>query len=412
MTPFYAIIRITELLSEVSTKFNEKLSESSKIFNLVTKLKISYTEEQKLSSGFQETRADLLGELARELRQFTGLSASWLRAAAAKRGMTVTDLQVMDVLESTGPSTAGQLADLTGLTTGAITGMLNRLEEAGLVRRERDPNDGRRVIVRLTPGKDKMREIGPIFDSLGKAWDEMASHYDDEQIAFLLGFLKHSNAMSRKEIVRLREAPSGGEGIFSAPLLDLESGRLVVSSGISRLTVHADAGMAELYQARFEGPMPDVKAQDGVVTIRYPRRLWIPGREQRAAEVTLSAAVPWRIMIQGGASEVIAELGGLDLAGLEVKGGGSLMRLELPAPSAVVPIRISGGASMVIIRRPAGVAALVHLKGWASQFVFDDQTFSAVGNDVRLQSPGYEAPAPCYDIEVASSASMVTITSG
>ncbi|HLI06811.1 MAG TPA: MarR family transcriptional regulator [Ktedonobacteraceae bacterium] len=53
-------------------------------------------------------------------------------------------MQVIDILDSTGTVTAGQLADLTGLTTGAITGMLNRLEEAGLVRRERDPNDGRR----------------------------------------------------------------------------------------------------------------------------------------------------------------------------------------------------------------------------------------------------------------------------
>src|SRR5947209_6453422 len=160
MTPFYAIIRITELLSEVSTKFTDKLSDLSNIFNLVTKLKISYTEEQKLSSGFQETRADLLGELARELRQFTGLSASWLRAAAARRGMTVTDLQVMDVLESTGPSTAGQLAELTGLTTGAITGMLNRLEEAGLVRRERDKSDCRRGLVRLERGEDERHRIG------------------------------------------------------------------------------------------------------------------------------------------------------------------------------------------------------------------------------------------------------------
>jgi DNA-binding MarR family transcriptional regulator len=61
-----------------------------------------------------------------ELRQFTGLAASFFRAAAARLGMTVTDLQVIDILESIGPSTAGQLADLTGLTTGAITGMLNR----------------------------------------------------------------------------------------------------------------------------------------------------------------------------------------------------------------------------------------------------------------------------------------------
>src|SRR5260370_4944360 len=153
-------------------------------------------EEQKLSSGSQEKRAEVLGELARELRQFNGLGASFFRAAAAQIGMTVTDMQVIDILESTGPSTAGQLADLTGLTTGAITGMLNRLEEAGLVRRERDPNDGRRVIVQLAKGKDERHEIGPIFDSLGKAWDEIASHYDDEQIAFLLDLLKRRNALS------------------------------------------------------------------------------------------------------------------------------------------------------------------------------------------------------------------------
>src|SRR5437764_9769232 len=280
--------------------------------------------------------------------------------------MTVTDMQVMDILDSTGPTTAGQLADLTGLTTGAITGMLNRLEQAGLVRRERDPNDGRRVIVRLERGKDEVHKIGPIFDSLGKAWDELASDYDDEQMAFLLEFLKRSNAMSRKEIIRLQEAPSSEGGIFSAPLLDLSSGRLVVSSGISRLTLRTTEGMAKLYQARFEGPVPSVAAKDGVVTIRYPRRLLGLGGQQRAAEVTLNVAIPWQIVIQGGASDVTAELGGLDLASLEVKGGLSMVRLELPMPTGRVPITISGGASAIIIRRPVGVAARAHLKGWSS----------------------------------------------
>ncbi len=368
-------------------------------------------EGQKLSSGSQEKRTEVSGELARELRQFTGLGASFFRAAAARIGITVTDMQVIDVLNLTGPMTAGQLADLTGLTTGAITGMLNRLEEAGLVRRERDPSDGRRVIVRLVPDKDEMQKIDSIFDSLRDAWDDMASHYDDEQLAFLLEFLKRSNALSRKEIVRLREAPSGKEGIFSAPLLDLASGRLVVSSGVSRLTLRTDDAIAELYQARFEGPAPSVAAKDGVVTIRYPRRLWVLGGEQRVAEVTLNAAIPWWIVIQGGASEVEARLDGLNLAGLEVTGGLSMTHLELPEPSGVVPIRISGGASQILVRRPVGVAARAHLKGWVSTFIFDDQTFSNVGNDVRLQSPGFDPTAPCYDIEVSSSASMVTITS-
>ncbi|HLL79933.1 MAG TPA: MarR family transcriptional regulator, partial [Ktedonobacteraceae bacterium] len=169
--------------------------------------------------------------------------------------------------------------------------------------------------------------------------------------------------------------------------------------------------MGELYQARFKGQPPDVKARDGVVTIRYPRRLWALTGEQRAAEVSLSTAVPWQIVIQGGAAEIVARLGNLDLAGLEIKGGLSMIRLELPAPSRVVPIRISGGASTITVRRPAGSAARAHLKGWVSTFVFDDQTFSDVGNDARLQSRGYTATAPYFDIEVASSASTVTITS-
>ncbi|HLZ59345.1 MAG TPA: MarR family winged helix-turn-helix transcriptional regulator [Ktedonosporobacter sp.] len=365
-----------------------------------------------MSRGSQEKHEEVLGELTRELRQFTGLAASFFRAAATRIGMTVTDMQVMDLLTHSGPSTAGQLADLTGLTTGAITGMLNRLEEAGLVRRERDPNDGRRVIVQLARGKDERQEIGPIFANIEKAWDEMASDYDDEQIAFLLEFLKRSNAISRKEVVRLREAPEGEGGIYTAALGELKSGRLVVSSGISRMTLRAGKGMTELYQASFEGPAPDVKAKEGVVTIRYPRRLWALVGEQRAAEVTLNAAIPWQVVIQGGAAEITAELGGLNLAGMEVKGGLSSIRLELPAPEGAVPIRISGGASEITIRRPAGVAARVHLKGWASHFIFDDQTFSDLGNDVRLQSPGFDLIAPYYDIEVASSVSAVTITAG
>jgi DNA-binding MarR family transcriptional regulator len=365
-----------------------------------------------LSSGSQQKRAEVLGELMRELRQSTSLGASFFRAAAARIGITVTDMQVIDVLNLTGPMTAGQLADLTGLTTGAITGMLNRLEEAGLVRRERDPNDGRRVIVRLVTGLDEMQKIDAIFDSLGDAWDDMVSHYDDEQLVFLLEFLKRSNALSRKEIVRLREAPSGKEGIFSAPLGDLASGRLVISSGISRLTLRTDDAMADLYQARFEGPPPSVAAKDGVVTIRYPRRLWVLGGEQRQAVVTLNTAIPWWIVIQGGASEVEARLDGLNLASLEITGGLSMTHLELPDPSGVVPIRISGGASEILVRRPVGVAARAHLKGWVSTFIFDDQIFSDLGNNVWLQSSGFDPTDSYYDIEVASSASMVTITSG
>ena len=365
-----------------------------------------------MSSGSQGQRAKLLGELARELRQLNGLSASFVRAAAARIGVTVTDMQVIESLTSTGPMTAGQLAELTGLTTGAITGMLNRLEEAGLVRRERDPEDARRVIVRLPPDSDQIRGISPTFDSIGKAWEEQVAQYDDEQIAFLIDFLKRTNAVTRQEIQWLREAPEGEKGSDSTPLGDLSSGELVVS-GAPLLTLRASNEIPALYQAHFEGPAPDVKTKDGAVTIRYPRRMWMmKGGSHSAAEVTLNAHIPWRITVQGGVSQITAELGGLNLVGLEVKGGMSMIEVKLPVPSGVIPVRISGGASQITVRRPEGVPAQVHLKGWVSEFIFDDQTFSAVGNDVRLQSRGYEATDRRYEIEVASSASMVIITAG
>jgi DNA-binding MarR family transcriptional regulator len=360
------------------------------------------------SQEVRETRATLLTELARELRQFNGLSASYFRAAAARNGMTATDLQVIDMLDGAGPLTAGQLAELTGLTTGAITGMLKRLEEAGVVRRESDPEDGRRVIVRLVQEKEGALPIS----GMGDAWDDLVARYDDEQLALLVEFFKRGNTISREEILRLREAPAGEGGLHSAPLGGVEIGELVFPTGAVQLTLRADAEQSTLYQARFEGATPEVKVEDGVVTMRYPRRLWFLGANKRAAEVSLNAAIPWRILIQGGAYDITAELGGLDLVGLEMKGGQSMIRLNLPAPSIVVPIRISGGASMIEIRRPAGVDARVHLKGWASEFAFDEQRFSNVGNDVRLQTPGYKGLTPGYDIEVASSVSMVTISAG
>jgi DNA-binding HxlR family transcriptional regulator len=363
-----------------------------------------------LSRGSRENRREgLLGELVGEVRRLNGLGASYFRAVAGRVGINATDVQVVDILATTGPTAAGRIAELTGLTTGATAQMLGRLERDGILRRERDPDDGRRVLVRLAPGWDAMGEIGASFDSVGRAWEELASGYDEGQLDLILGYLRGANSVYEEEIYRVREAEPEGRD-FTAPLEGVESGRLVFSSGASRLVVRTGVGMDELYRASFEGPVPEVNIEGGTVTFRYPRRLRLFARSKQGAEVALSAAVPWRIELEGGASEVVAELGGLDLSGLEVRGGASSFRVELPEPSGTVPVRIAGGASEIVVRRPSGVAARVRLKGWASQLTFDDQTFGAVGSDVRLQSPGYEDAAGRYDVEVSGSASDVTLT--
>lgn len=364
-----------------------------------------------MSSESQNTHALIPEELMQELRQFNRLGVSFFRVAAARVGMAVTDIQIMDLLDRGGPATAGQLAEFTGLTAGAITRILDRLEENRLVHRERDPTDGRKVIVRIDESKDDMHKVRSILDSVGKAWDEVASRYDHEQIAFLINFLKDSNAISRKELARLQEAPLSEGKIFSAPLEGQESSRLVVACGISRLSLSGGERIVELYQARFEGPIPQVKTKEGTVAIRYPRRLLGQSEKQGTAEILLSRAIPWRVVIQGGAAEITAELSSLNLAGLEITGGFSIIQLDLPTPSGTSPIRIRGGASEVTIRRPASVAVRVNLKGWVSELVFDGQTFGGIGNNGWLQSPGFDPTVPYYTIEITSYANMVTITS-
>ncbi len=361
-----------------------------------------------MSSGTDGSGADVRGELARELRQFHGLSASFYRAVAARAGMTVTDLQVLDLLESAGPSTAGRLADLTGLTTGAITGMLNRLEEAGHVRRERDPSDGRRVIVRPAPGQASAGRLA----ALGRAWDDLALGLDAAETAVVLAFLKRCNALAQTEILRLRDGEAAERGIFSAPLGNLTSGRLTISAGASMLTVRADDELTALYRARFKGPAPAVTAKDGEVSIRYPRRLMVLGSPQRVADVALSVAVPWRIAIQARAAMITAQLAHLDLSELTVEGGTSQMRVELPTATRVVPVRINGAASAITVRRPAGVAVRVHLHGWSSVLDLDGRHFTAGGSDARLQSAGFDVTGPYYEIEVRGATSMVTVTAG
>jgi hypothetical protein len=347
----------------------------------------------------------------REIRRFGGLGATYFRALASQVGLNATDLQVVDILAGAGSATAGQLAELTGLTTGATAQMLGRLEKDGVVRRERDPDDGRRVLVRLAPDWDKTGQIGPALGGAGSALEVLAARYDDKQLALLLEFIAAANTAYGEEIYRLREEPAeGGDGRRSAPLEGVERGTFVFSSWASKLVLRGDAGIAELYRAQFKGTVPEVRVDGGTVTVRYPRRLRTLFGSKREAEIALNAAVPWRIELRNGASDTTADMRGLTLAGLEIRGGASSVTVRLPAPTGTIPVRIAGGASEITIDRPPGVEVSIRLKGWAAHLTFDNQSFDAVGTDGPLQSPGYADATRRYDIEVDGGASDLTVT--
>ena len=123
--------------------------------------------------------------------------------SADRIGVNATDLNCLNIVALTGPMTAGELARATGLTTASITGVLDRLEEGGFVRRERDPKDRRRVIVNLGSGPG-LREIAPTFGPLVQAWRAAAAGYSDEELRLLLGFQQRLVEIVRGQLDRLR----------------------------------------------------------------------------------------------------------------------------------------------------------------------------------------------------------------
>ena len=115
-----------------------------------------WPESPATGTGRQE-RADLEVAFAAGLRRTGALMQLMGTAAADKIGINATDLNCLNILSFSGHMTAGELARATGLTTASITGVVDRLEEAGFVTRERDPHDRRRVVVQinLRPGHER-----------------------------------------------------------------------------------------------------------------------------------------------------------------------------------------------------------------------------------------------------------------
>ncbi|HEY4063047.1 MAG TPA: MarR family transcriptional regulator [Puia sp.] len=126
------------------------------------------------------------------IRRFTRSTLLLQHVIAEDMGLHVTDAECIDFLQEMGPSTAGDLAKATRLTTGAITNVIDRLEKAGYVRRGPDPKDRRKVIVTFLP--EKHAATAKIhYGALTAAVQELFSKYDEDQLKFLL---RHTQALT------------------------------------------------------------------------------------------------------------------------------------------------------------------------------------------------------------------------
>src|SRR5262245_32859402 len=149
-------------------------------------------------------RAELIAALNDEFRQLSTATILFHQAIADRLGMNVTDHKCADILLQSGPMTAGDLARRTGLTTGAITGVIDRLERAGFVRRAKDARDRRRVII--VPLAQRIeREIGPLFASIARAMAALCSRYTTQELAVIRDFTARAHQGAYEEIRKLRE---------------------------------------------------------------------------------------------------------------------------------------------------------------------------------------------------------------
>jgi DNA-binding MarR family transcriptional regulator len=141
--------------------------------------------------------SELLDSLEEQSRELSTRTVIFHHLIGERLGLNPTDHKCLDVIiRAKMPMTASQLAEETGLSTGAITGVVDRLEKAGYVKRKRDTNDRRLIFIK--PLLDKaMIKLGPIFEPIRKASMNLYSKYTDEELTTILDFITNCNRMTQ-----------------------------------------------------------------------------------------------------------------------------------------------------------------------------------------------------------------------
>ncbi|WP_437479945.1 MarR family transcriptional regulator [Sorangium sp. So ce1014] len=138
-------------------------------------------------------------------RELSTQSVLFHQAIAARLGLKGTDHKYLDVVRraaEAGPVTPGDLVQLTGLTSGGVTGVLDRLEEAGFVRRVKHPSDRRQLVVE--PVTERYAEIGALFAPFRERWAVLCSRYSLDELRLICDFFEQATALMAEEIARMQ----------------------------------------------------------------------------------------------------------------------------------------------------------------------------------------------------------------
>lgn len=150
-----------------------------------------------------KSRQAVLEALVRESRRSQNATHIVDSVTGKLLGISQSEGMCLDVLDREGPQTPGQLAALTQLTTGAITAVVDRLEEKGYARRVRDDGDRRRVLVEIT--EKARRRADDLYGELGRRGRELLGAFTVAELELITRFLRVSSELNEEHAARLRE---------------------------------------------------------------------------------------------------------------------------------------------------------------------------------------------------------------
>lgn len=153
----------------------------------------------------RRSKKQLVEELIREFRVSGNQDDAFDSLAAQRLGVSETDLRCLNIIENSGGISAGELATQAGLTPGAVTGVIDRLEKVAYARRIPDRADRRRVRVEVTPAF--YRSAQDIWGPVAADWQStLTETFTAEELERITAFLRATNEVGRRNLDRLREA--------------------------------------------------------------------------------------------------------------------------------------------------------------------------------------------------------------
>ena len=152
----------------------------------------------------RRSKQEQIDALIREFRTSGNQDDAFDSLAAERLGVSETDLRCLNIIEHSAGLNAGELATRSGLTGGAVTGVIDRLERAGYARRVSDPSDRRRVWVEVTP--EWYRRAEGIWGPLAADWHAtLSKRFTAAELERITAFLRATNEVGRRHLYRLRE---------------------------------------------------------------------------------------------------------------------------------------------------------------------------------------------------------------